>query len=446
MVFSAKLTLMLNQFNVSLWGDESWAATLAVKPVWQIIKIVSRDTSPPLYYLIDHFWMKVFGTSEVSIRTLTCLFFLGTVFLSFLIAKYLWDEKTGLWAAALTFTSPFLFKYAFEGRMYALLALTTTASMYFYLTKKRWGHILATLAALYTHHFAIFAVLVQIFWQLSQNRPKLFNQNTFKKLVSDFTNFLIIGLLYLPWLYPLYRQTSLVSQGFWLGKPTLKNLVEIVRTYLLGSTAGKLPTLAGACLILSLLWRRWPKEKAKTIFLGLWFFLPILMTYMVSQFFQSIFYDRYLLFVIPGALLILASNRRWFSNLFLIGLILSLLVINFNYFTHPTKKPFRDLATLIKEKIGYNDFLINYNSTAHHLFESKYYGLKAPLYVPEGNLPFYVGTALMEKADIVKVIPPGVNRLGVITSGPVEEIHIKDYQLLAYFDVGGLKFARFVPD
>ena len=94
---------MLNQFNASLWGDESWAVTLAVKPINQIISIVARDTSPPLYYLFDHLWMRVFGTSEVSIRTLTFIFFLLTVFLVYLIGKHLWDQKTGIWAGLLAF-------------------------------------------------------------------------------------------------------------------------------------------------------------------------------------------------------------------------------------------------------------------------------------------------------------------------------------------------------
>ena len=86
----------MNQFTVSLWGDEGWAATLAVKPYLDIIRIVARDTSPPLYYICLHTWMKFFGTSEVAIRSLSFLFFLGTAITVFFIAKHLWDKKTAL--------------------------------------------------------------------------------------------------------------------------------------------------------------------------------------------------------------------------------------------------------------------------------------------------------------------------------------------------------------
>ena len=125
----------MNQFTASLWGDEAWAATLAVKPIIQLITTVARDTSPPFYYLLLHAWMKIFGTSEVVIRSLSFLFFLGTVWTVFLIGKRLWDKKTGFLAALITFTNPFLFSYAFEGRMYSLLVLTSTLSVYFFLKK-----------------------------------------------------------------------------------------------------------------------------------------------------------------------------------------------------------------------------------------------------------------------------------------------------------------------
>jgi hypothetical protein len=432
---------MLNQFNASLWGDEAWAATLAVKPIREIIRIVARDTSPPLYYLFDHVWMGLFGTSEVSIRTLTFIFFLGTIFFVYLIGRHFWDEKTGLLAAALTFTNPFLFKYAFEGRMYALLGLTTTASMYFFLKKNRWGHILVTTAALYTHHFALFAIVAQFAWRIFENWGK-----SFKEIFKAVLDFLIIGLAYSPWLYPLYYQTSLVGSGFWLGRPTLKTLGDVISTFLLGFKKSPWEVAALLCLVLVLLRRDWAKDRRKSLFLVLWFVVPIGLTFAVSWIYSSIFFDRYMLFVIPGVLLLLSSGRRRLSFWFLAAFVGILLTINGRYFLNPTKRPFRDFSILVKEKIDNHDFLINYNAAAHHLFESKYYGIPAPLYVPEGELPYYVGTALMTEADIVKRIPMGVVRLGVITSGSIEEIKIPGFQLVTSFSIDNLKFARFAPN
>ena len=50
--------------------------------------------------------------------------------------------------------------------MYALLTFTVTASTYFFVTK-RWGwYTVMALAALYTHHFAVFTVFAQGLWFL----------------------------------------------------------------------------------------------------------------------------------------------------------------------------------------------------------------------------------------------------------------------------------------
>jgi uncharacterized membrane protein len=423
---------MINQFSASLWGDEAWAATLAIKPYLKIISIVSRDTSPPLYYLLLHTWMKIFGTSEVAIRSLSFLFFLGTILTVFLIGRLLWDRRTGLWAAVICFLNPFLFTYAFEGRMYSLLAFTSTLSVYFFLKKHRLGFILATTAALYTHHFSIFVIFFEGLWQLIESWGKPIG-----KLLKSFLDFFIVGSLYLPWLYPLYYQTSLVAGGFWLGKPTLSTLAETVRKYLIGSGQETPRRVALGLLAITLLARNWLKDKKKSLFLLGWFFTPLILTYIVSQLMQSIFYDRYLLVAIPAGSLLLASGRRKISPLLLPVALVLLFTLNYHYLTYPTKRPFRELAAYIKSEAP-NLTLVNYNAAAHHLWESKYYGLSAPIYAPT-PLPFYTGTALMEKEDVIQTLPDQ-EEIGLITSAPVEEVQISGYDKIRQKNFGELKF------
>jgi len=422
----------MDQFNASLWGDEAWAATLAVKPVLKIIQIVSRDTSPPLYYLLLHFWMKFFGTSEISIRSLSFSLFLATAVTVFFIGKKLFDKKTRFLAALFTLVNPFLFNYAFEGRMYSLLALSCALSIYFFVKKNRLGFILSTTAALYTHHFAIFIVVFEGFWTLTRIK-----RLSFKKIWKEFKDFFIIALLYLPWLYPLYLQTSLVSSGFWLGRPTLKNLIQTARQFLIGSGNEIFRKLAFLGILLALAGRRWLDNKSKTVFLFGWFFTPLLLTFLISQRFQSIFYDRYLLATIPAALLVLSSNRRKITVFFLLFSMFFLLILDIHYFTHPTKRPFRELATFIKNNAS-GVALINYSGSAHHLFESKYYGLSAPIYSPQ-PLPFYTGTALMEKSDVIDKLP-NEKIIGVITSNPEEKVKLPGYSLIKSKQFESLSF------
>jgi len=428
----------MNQFTASLWGDEAWAATLAIKPIFEIIKIVAKDTSPPLYYLLLHTWMKIFGTSEIAIRSLSFLFFIGTVITVYFIGKYLWDKKTGVLAAILTLVNPFLFTYAFEGRMYSLLALTSTLSVYFFLKKRRLGFILATTAALYTHHFSLFIVVFEAIWRFKESWGK-----NLKQFIKTFSDFFIIGALYLPWVYPLYYQTSLVGSGFWLGKPTLNTLKETIQKFLVGSGKEAFRQLAYWVIIAILVLRKWLGEGRKTIFLVGWFLTPLILTYIVSQFFQSIFFDRYLLIAIPAVPLLIASNRRKLSFIFIFIVIFSLATLNYDYFSHPTKPPFRPLANFVK--LQAQDLpLINHNAAAHHLWESKYYGLHAPIYAPQ-SLPFYTGTALMQPGDTIQKLPEE-KEIGIITSAPVEEVKISGYHQIRSQSFGKLSFIWMAKD
>jgi len=420
----------MNQFVASLWGDEAFAAVLAQKPYWQIILKVAHDTSPPLFYLSLHTWMKLFGTNEIAIRAHSFLYFILTSWVVYLIGKFLFNQKTGTIAALLTFLNPFLFQYGFEGRMYSILAFTVTLSMYFFLTKRRLPYILATTAALYSHHFAIFIVFVQFLLLLPD-----FKKDFYKTIKP----FLIIGLLYLPWLYPLYYQSSLVASGFWLGKPNLSSLYNLIKSFLSGTFRHQLQAkilFLSACLLLL---RRWRKND---LVLLVWFFFPILATFIISQVKQSIFFDRYLLFTIPALILLLSSQSRKLAYCFIILLVFVLTSTDWYYFNHPIKKPFRELANFVKGIKREDDFLINWSGGAHHLFESRYYGLRAPLYYPAGKPPFYIGTALMEDEDVIKKLPQK-RRIGVITSDSPDLINLPFYKLEKIYAFDGLKLIWF---
>jgi hypothetical protein len=144
-----------------------------------------------------------------------------------------------------------------------------------------------------------------------------------------------------------------------------------------------------------------------------------------------------MLMVIPASSLLIASLRRKVSFIFIFIAIFSLATLNYYYFLHPTKKPFKELANFLKQEAK-NLPLINYNAAAHHLWESKYYGLQAPIYAPQ-PLPFYTGTALMEKGDIIQNLPDE-KKIGVITSARVEEVEIPGYHQTKTQSFGQLSF------
>lgn len=432
-----------NQFTVSIWGDEGFSAILSMKSIPEIIKIIAADTSPPLYNITEHVWFQIFGSGEVAIRSLSFLYYVLTIFFVYKIGAFLFDRKTGILGAILSFLNPFFFIYAFEGRMYSILALGVTASMYFFLTRRWVGYIIATTWAMYSHHFAIFALFLQGIWFLKE-----IVAGDRKTAISMFKALIVVCVLYLPWVIPLYNQTKMVGGGFWLGTPTLTDLRNLIYEYLAQGIKHSLAQFSLWIVFVVLLIRNWTKNMAKTTFLVSWFLFPIIATWAISQHFQSIFYNRYLLYAIPGAMLVLASNKRYWSTLPIILLLGSFMAIDWYYFTHPIKRPFKELSAYVLETKRGDDFLINWNSASHHLWETKYYQIPAPIYIPGGGeLPFFVGTALMEEGDIINELPKQKTqsfRIGVVTSGSVDEITIPGYTVSEVKDFGqGLKFIWF---
>lgn len=427
----------MNQLTTSLWGDESFTTVAVRENFLRMLQIVAKDTAPPLYYICLFIWTRIFGDSEVAIRSLSVLLFLGTVAIVYLIAKTVWNKKTGLLAALLTLANPFLFTFAFEGRMYAILVFTVTLSFYFFITNNSPGYILSATAAIYSHHYAILVLMFQFFWRLFTNM-----KDWWKTLKIYFA----IGLLYSPWLYPLYKQVTMVSgQGFWLGKPQIQDIVGLLLKYIIGDPRFNwqkyLLVLTGLILIL----KQWKNQLKYNLLLLGWSIVPIIIAFLISLGKTSIFYDRYLIFTIPSILLLLAGGWRKISFIFIFAFVIPLLWVNYDYFTHPTKSPFRQLAAYVKNEAKSDDFLINFNSSVHHLWESKYYGLEAPLYNPGGDLPYYIGTAQMTEKDIIKKLPKK-DRIGVIGSENPPLMEISNYHLLNYKQFGLLYFSWFIPN
>jgi len=435
---------METQFNTSIWGDEGFSAILSMKSPAEILSIIARDTSPPLWNLTEHFAFQVFGTSEVVIRGLAFFYYLIAIFFIYKIGSHFWGRKTGILAALLSFLNPFFFIYAFEGRMYSIMAAGVAASMYFFLKILRGegspkmmtkvGYVLATLMALYSHHFAIFALFVQGLWFLYE----LILGNR-KVAVALFKLFIFVGIGYIPWIIPLYNQTKMVGGGFWLGVPTPDDLKTLIYDYLAKGIQDlqfsipvinlQLYDLALYLIYATLVLRKWHKSIQKTLFMLTWFFIPIVLTWVVSQYFTSIFYNRYLLYAIPGAMLVIGSNTRKLSLIPIIGTLVLFLIIDGYYFTHPTKLPFKQLAAYVHQEEKPTDAFINWSGSAHHLWETKYYKINAPIYSSsEQDLPFFVGTALMGPDDIIRELPKAP-RIGVITSGPTEEVELNGYEL-----------------
>ncbi len=430
---------MLTQWNESLWGDEGFSALAVMRSFGETMGIVMRDTAPPLFYILGWIWGRMFGFDEVSLRSLSLLLMLGAAgFAGGIIYQIEKDKINAFLGFGLVFLTPFLMPFAFEWRMYALLNFTVLGSVYFFVRKK-WGwYVLFSLMALYTHHFGMFTIMGEFLWFLISECE----WKKLKKYLRQLWPFLAIGIGYLPWLYPMYLQISKVKGGgFWLSVPTTSEVSLLILKFVVGGVKKEWWVVTGLVVAVILKGKGWKKVGKSWIGLMVIFLAPVVLAYVVSYLVTPIFYDRYLLSVAVGMVILLVlGSKKWVWPV----LVLLMMVYgyqSFNQFTHPGKRPFREMANYIKEVRTEDDFLLNYNGRSHHLWESKYYGIPAPIYVPGEPLPLYVGTAQMKSEDTVAKIPKIKGRLGIISSESVGEIEIPGYKVTEYKQFGELRFS-----
>ena len=106
------------------WRDEAFSYLLAKKSIVELVVLTAKDFNPPLYYLLLHFWMKIVGGSEISLRLLSFLFYLGTIYVSDHVMQDIYGIplKKRVHYLLLIAINPILLYYAFESRMYTMLA------------------------------------------------------------------------------------------------------------------------------------------------------------------------------------------------------------------------------------------------------------------------------------------------------------------------------------
>ncbi|HUB72165.1 MAG TPA: glycosyltransferase family 39 protein [Acidimicrobiales bacterium] len=111
------------------WGDEAIAIGIASHAIHTLPHYLVNDGSPPLYYVMLHYWMRLFGQSEVATHTLSLIPAILAVPATWWSGTRLFGPWAGRAAAALVATCAYLDYYATETRMYSWLVLMATLAL-----------------------------------------------------------------------------------------------------------------------------------------------------------------------------------------------------------------------------------------------------------------------------------------------------------------------------
>jgi len=252
------LSGMLRFYNntaVSLWHDEAFSALYIRYPWGEMMHRIGLDVHPPLYYWILRLWSYVFGSGLLSLRSLSILFGILTVYAGFLFVREAFkNDKLAIIAAFFLAINPFQIQYSLEARMYTLgtfLILISSWVLIKALNNNRtrdWAwYAILTAASLYTHYYLVFSIAAQgiyVLYYLYKTR-QFKNSLTLKSLGS----YVLSAVLFLPWLPTFLSQISRVEKSYWIPAPDRWSVPSTIWKMTFGGQGNDHYTLIAATLV-----------------------------------------------------------------------------------------------------------------------------------------------------------------------------------------------------
>jgi uncharacterized membrane protein len=314
--------------NESLWLDEATTALVSRMSITEILtKFLPGDFHPPLYYLFMKFWVGVFGSSEIALRSPSLIFAALTVFLVY--------KMFGKVAAIFLATAPLLFYYSQEARMYSMTLFLVTLSVFSFvkiLKESRlgdWINFSLSLALVaMTDYVAI--LILPIFWIYGGTLSKEFSW--WKKFFMSHIILGVFGALWLPYFLKQISsgQSALTNSPAWaqiLGVASVKNFLLIPikfmigrvgfdNNYLYAAIVGILSVIFGYLLI---------KSRKEPRIAWLWLEIPLALGILISFKFPILAYFRFL-FILPAFYILAAEGIKRtgkYSKLLMYGIIIA---------------------------------------------------------------------------------------------------------------------------
>lgn len=397
----------------SLWRDEAYSYLLSSKNVFEIITLTLRDFSPPFYYLILHFWIGIFGKSEIAMRSLSLIFFWATLYVAYLILNEIFkmDLKKSLLYLLFFLVNPILVYFAFEVRMYSLFAFLSTLSFYALLKKDKRLYLISTILGLYTHYFMIFVVVGQYLVTRFKQRQAL--------------------LAFAPWMIFVLINRITSNNAFWIGRTSPSQLMTYLGEVLTGyeknfgfftKQIGLLSLAIIGVVIYAFIKNRVENDKNRELFSllmvwGVW--IPFFV--LVISFIKPIFLPRYLIFSSVGLTLLLIyafEKMPVYVKVFVIAFFFAYL---FNFqkvqIAKRTKAPLRRMLGEISRLMKKGDSI--YVLSELDYFTARYYLDNENVYIygkSYEEVPDYIGKVLVSRDKITTTLPIFPNKAFVVNT------------------------------
>lgn len=249
----------------ALWWDEGNNAYFAHRDLARLLDTsrATNDTDPPAHRIMLSLWLRLFGDSAFSLRSLSAVLGVGLVVLVASWGRWLAGPVGGLLAALLVALSPMAVHYSREAKGYPVVAFFGLLAFYLwsrYLNGRRdasptlWAlYVLSGVLALGSHYYAVFLFVPQLIWLLIDlPRARSAADVNRRQLWIPFGANALIGLLVLPWVILTYDSAMSGAMGLEMSR-TAYGPLSYLRVTLSEIAAGpNAPLWAGALAVVGL--------------------------------------------------------------------------------------------------------------------------------------------------------------------------------------------------
>lgn len=224
--------------HTDIWYDEacSWFTAKQSFPMGIMDNLLHLDLQhTPLYFFLLHLWIKLFGDSEVAMRTLSLLFGIGTLPLVYIATKKITNNKIALFSLAISAVSPLLVLFSAEVRMYPMVVFLVVLSLNFLIDFEQTKSTKSLVKLVITNLLIPYTLVGGILYNVAlwgTYAPYLYSQNK-----KDFFKYVkglgieIVGLIPYFILISYYAKMRSIFVISHEGSLSFFNVVDVVRNF-----------------------------------------------------------------------------------------------------------------------------------------------------------------------------------------------------------------------
>jgi hypothetical protein len=347
------------------WMDEGITVGISSHSLTSIPGILRMDGSPPLFYMLLHFWMQLVGNGEAATHWLSEIFAALTIPTGYWAGRTIGGKRAALMCATLFAFNAFLDYYSVETRMYTLMALlgllATIGFINGFVYRRRVYVILFSVSLalmFYTHAWAIYfsagsVVSVAVLWKISGEEIR-------KGLIKDaLMAYVAAVVVFLPWL-PNFIFQAIHTAAPWDSKPRFGAPIQIAQSVFGGASITVILLIAAGVGYSPLANKtaRMTREAKVSLMLFCLFFITLLLAWAGSQVTPA-WVVRYFAPIIAPMLILVAIGM---SRAGVIGAIAIVFTICFmirpSAFEPKYKSDMQDIAGEMKSLLHKNDLVI----------------------------------------------------------------------------------------